>query len=81
MNGVKYTRNSNEVNDVVPGMSFTINTTGTTVFNVKIDTDKAVTALAEFAAKYNTLINALNPTEIAYNDDLREKYSEPLTEQ
>lgn len=80
MNGVKYTRDSNEVNDVVPGMSFTINTTGTTVFNVKIDTDKAVTALAEFASKYNTLINALNPTEIAYNDDLRKKYSEPLTD-
>lgn len=81
MNGVKYTRDSNEVNDVVPGMSFTINTTGTTVFNVKIDTDKAVTALAEFASKYNTLINALNPTEIAYDDDLREKYSEPLTDE
>lgn len=80
MNGVKYTRDTNEIKDVVPGMSFTINTTGTTVFNVKIDTDKAVTALAEFAAKYNTLINALNPTEIAYNDDLRDSYSEPLTD-
>lgn len=80
MNGVKYTRDSNEVSDVVPGMSFTINTTGTTVFNVKIDTDKAVTALAEFAAKYNTLVNALNPTEIAYNDDIRDSYSEPLTD-
>lgn len=80
MNGVKYTRESNEVNDVVPGMSFTINTTGTTVFNVQIDTDKAVTALAEFASKYNTLINALNPTEIAYNDELRDSYSEPLTD-
>ncbi len=81
MNGVKYTRENNEVNDVVPGMSFTINTTGTTVFNVKIDTDKAVTALAEFAAKYNKLINALNPTEISYKDELREKYSEPLTDE
>lgn len=80
MNGVKYTRDSNEVSDVVPGMSFTINTTGTTVFNVKIDTDKAVTALAEFASKYNTLINALNPTEIAYNDELRDNYGEPLTD-
>lgn len=81
MNGVKYTRENNEVNDVVPGMSFTINTTGTTVFNVKIDTDKAVTALAEFVAKYNKLINALNPTEISYKDELREKYSEPLTDE
>lgn len=81
MNGIKYTRENNEVNDVVPGMSFTINTTGTTVFNVKIDTDKAVTALAEFAAKYNKLINALNPTEISYKDELREKYSEPLTDE
>lgn len=81
MNGVKYTRDSNEINDVVPGMSFTINTSGTTVFNVKIDTDKAVTALAEFAAKYNKLINALNPTEISYKDELRDKYSEPLTDE
>ena len=80
MNGVKYTRDSNEISDVVPGMSFTINTTGTTVFNVKIDTDKAVTALAEFASKYNTLINALNPTEIAYNDELRDNYGKPLTD-
>lgn len=80
MNGVKYTRDSNEVSDVVPGMSFTINATGTTVFSVKIDTDKAVSALAEFASKYNTLINALNPTEIAYNDDIRDNYSEPLTD-
>lgn len=80
MNGVKYTRDSNNVSDVVPGMSFTINATGTTVFNVKIDTDKAVSALAEFASKYNTLINALNPTEIAYNDDIRDKYSEPLND-
>lgn len=80
MNGVKYTRDTNEIKDVVPGMSFTINTTGTTVFNVKIDTDKAVTALAEFASKYNTLINALNPTEIAYNDELRDNYGEPLTD-
>lgn len=81
MNGVKYTRDSNNVSDVVPGMSFTINSVGTTVFNVKIDTDKAVSALAEFASKYNTLINALNPTEIAYNDDIRDKYSEPLTDE
>ncbi|MCI6475667.1 MAG: flagellar filament capping protein FliD [Mucispirillum sp.] len=81
MNGVKYTRDSNDVSDVVPGMSFTINSTGTTVFNVKIDTDKAVSALAEFASKYNTLINALNPTEIAYNDDIRDSYSEPLTDE
>lgn len=81
MNGVKYTRDSNEVSDVVPGMSFTINSTGTTVFSVKIDTDKAVSALAEFASKYNTLINALNPTEIAYNDDIRDNYSEPLTDE
>lgn len=81
MNGVKYTRDTNEIKDVVPGMSFTINTTGTTVFNVKIDTDKAVTALAEFASKYNTLVNALNPTEIAYNDELRKNYSDPLTDE
>lgn len=80
LNGTKYTRDTNEVNDVVSGMTFNISSTGTTVFNVKTDTDKAVKAVAEFASKYNTLINALNPTEIAYNDDLRSNYSEPLTD-
>ena len=80
LNGTKYTRDTNEVSDVVPGMTFNISSTGTTVFNVKTDTDKAVKAVAEFASKYNTLINALNPTEIAYNDDLRSNYSEPLTD-
>ena len=80
LNGTKYTRDTNEVNDVVPGMTFNISSTGTTVFNVKTDTDKAVKAVAEFASKYNTLINALNPTEIPYNDDLRSNYSEPLTD-
>lgn len=80
LNGTKYTRDTNEVNDVVPGMTFNISSTGTTVFNVKTDTDKAVKAVAEFASKYNTLINALNPTTIAYNDELRSNYSEPLTD-
>ena len=80
LNGTKYTRDTNEISDVVPGMTFNISSTGTTVFNVKTDTDKAVKAVAEFASKYNTLINALNPTEIAYNDDLRSNYSEPLTD-
>lgn len=80
LNGTKYTRDTNEVSDVVPGMTFNISSTGTTVFNVKTDTDKAVKSVAEFASKYNTLINALNPTEIAYNDDLRSNYSEPLTD-
>ncbi len=81
MNGTKYTRDTNEVKDVVPGMTFNISSTGTTVFNVKTDTDKAIKAVSEFAAKYNTLINALNPPEISYNDDLRKNYSEPLTEE
>lgn len=81
VNGVKYQRQSNEVNDVIPGMTFSLKGEGSTIINVKTDTDRAVTALAEFASKYNTLINALNPTEIAYNDDLRSKYSEPLTDE
>ncbi len=81
MNGTKYTRDTNEVKDVVPGMTFNISGTGTTVFNVKIDTDKAVKAVADFASKYNKLINALNPPEISYKDELRTNYSEPLTDE
>ena len=81
LNGTKYTRDTNEIDDIVSGMTFNISSTGTTVFTVKTDTDKAVKAVAEFASKYNTLINALNPTEIPYNDDLRSNYSEPLTDE
>ena len=80
LNGTKYTRDTNEIKDVVPGMTFNISSTGTTVFNVKTDTDKAVKAVAEFASKYNTLINALNPTTISYKDELRKNYSDPLTD-
>ncbi len=81
LNGTKYTRDTNEVKDIIPDMTFTINSPGTTVFNVKVDTDKAVKAVSEFASKYNKLINALNPPEISYNDDLRKNFSEPLTDE
>ncbi len=81
VNGMKYTRESNEVKDIIPGMVFNMTDVGTTIFTVKVDTDRAVTALAEFTSKYNTLINALNPKEISYKDDLRKDYSEPLTDE
>lgn len=80
VNGIKYERQSNEASDIIPGMTFNLISEGTTVITVKTDTDKAVKALADFSAAYNKLINALNPAEIAYNDDLRDKYSEPLTD-
>lgn len=78
VNGVKYERESNQVNDAVAGMSLTITDVGTTVINVRIDTDRAVEAMAEFASKYNELINKLSPTEPSKQD--KEKYSNPLSD-
>ena len=80
LNGVKYERDTNQVKDIIPGLDFTINGIGGTIFTVQTDTERAVKAVAEWAGKYNELINALNPTEIAYNSSLREQYSEPLTD-
>lgn len=81
LNGVKYERNTNNVKDIVPGLDFTINGVGQTIFSVKTDSERAVKAVAEWAGKYNTLINALNPPEIAYNSQLRDQYGEPLTDE
>lgn len=78
INGVQYERDSNNVNDTIPGMQLTLTDVGTTTINVKIDTDKAVDAMAEFASKYNELINKLNPTEPS--KDEQEKYANPLSE-
>lgn len=79
INGVQYERDSNNVNDTIPGIQLTLMDVGTTVINVKIDTDKAVDAMAEFASQYNELINKLNPTEPSRED--REKYASALTDE
>lgn len=78
INGTKYTRGSNTVTDAVAGMTINISNTGTTVINVSIDTDKAIDAMAGFAAKYNELMNKLSPTEPSDSD--RDKYSNVLSE-
>ncbi len=78
VNGTQYTREDNEVSDIVPGMSFSIANTGTSVINVEVDTDIAVTAIAEMAMEYNKLIEMLTPT--APSDSDRDDYAEPLTD-
>lgn len=79
VNGTKYERNSNEINDVVQGMSFSLYGTGSTVIKVEVNTDAAVEAFAEFASKYNEFINKLTPVEISKDD--REKYADRLTDE
>ena len=79
INGTKYERLSNEVSDAVQGMSFSISGVGSTLIKVDINTDTAVDAFAEFASKYNELVNKFNPATITKQD--REKYSEPLSDE
>lgn len=79
VNGTKYERTTNEVNDVIQGMSLNLNGTGSTVIKVEVDTAPAIEAMAEFASKYNELVNKLSPLEVSKDD--RDKYSERLTDE
>lgn len=77
VNGTKYERMSNEVSDVIQGMTLNISGVGSTVIKVEIDPEPAVEAFADFASKYNEVMNKLSP--IAFSDDDRAKYAKRLT--
>ena len=78
LNNTKYTRESNVISDAVAGMAITLSDAGTTTINVTIDPTKAIDAIADFAAKYNTIVNKLSPTEPSKQD--KEKYADALTD-
>lgn len=79
VNGTKYERYSNEVNDVIQGMSLNLSGKGSTIIKVDINTDVAVEAFAEFASKYNELVNKMSPVAISKDD--REKYANRLSDE
>lgn len=78
VNGTKYERMSNEINDVIQGMTLNIAGIGSTVIKVEIDTEPAVQAFADFASKYNEVMNKLSP--ISFSDDDRARYGKRLAD-
>jgi flagellar hook-associated protein 2 len=78
VDGQTYQRSSNVVDDVLTGVTLTLTSPGSTTLEIGVDSDKAVTALANFIKGYNTLITKLKPDQISKED--RSDYMTPLTE-
>jgi flagellar hook-associated protein 2 len=57
INGIDFTRDTNSVSDVVPGLSLNLLAAGKTALSVDYDNDAVVTAVEEFIAEYNSLLD------------------------
>jgi len=80
VDGETYIRESNEVDDIINGVTLTLNSADpvATTINVNVDTEKAVDAFATFISHYNEVMEALKIPE--YNKKDKEKYMTYLTE-
>ena len=80
VDGHTYVRESNEVDDIINGVTLTLNSVDAapTTINVQIDTDKAVDAFATFVSHYNKLMEALVVPEFDKKD--KDKYMQYLTD-
>ncbi|MGE4317951.1 MAG: flagellar filament capping protein FliD [Deferribacterales bacterium] len=78
VNGDTYIRDTNEVDDVLAGVTITLNAASdeTTTIKVTTDTSKAVDALATFIMHYNELMEKLNVPD---KEDKEDDYTDYLT--
>ncbi|HQK92688.1 MAG TPA: flagellar filament capping protein FliD, partial [Armatimonadota bacterium] len=78
--GTTYTRVSNTVTNLVEGLTLTLLAASdkTLTINVEVDTDRGMNALADFVAKYNEIVDLLNPAKLT---DDQKKYLTPLTDE
>jgi flagellar hook-associated protein 2 len=64
LNGIPISRPSNQVNDIVPGLTFTIldkSETGKSVdLTLKTDNSRLSAAISDFATKYNAVVELVN---------------------
>lgn len=79
VNNIVYTRNSNTINDIVPGLTFELLgvSSNNSTITVSGDKEKAIDAIARFVVEYNKLIKQLNPARISTAD---RKYLEAITD-
>lgn len=79
VDGTTYVRDSNEVSDILTGVTLTLNgesETATTI-NIQVDTDKAIDAFATFVSHYNEVMEALAIPDYDKDD---KKYMTYLTD-
>ena len=62
LNGITVNRRSNVVNDVIPGVSFTINAKSTTPARITLSTSRSAlgSALSDFVNKYNSVADQVS---------------------
>ncbi|HYE77339.1 MAG TPA: flagellar filament capping protein FliD, partial [bacterium] len=79
VDGVTYTRPTNTITDVLPGVTLTLQAVSTDPVTIDIanDTDKALAGLRDFVVAYNKTMKLLNVKPL--DDDEREKLK-PLTD-
>lgn len=59
INGIQIEASSNELNNVIPGLSLTLHKTGDTTINVTKDLDKITEKVAAFVNAYNDVIDTI----------------------
>ncbi len=70
-NGIEIQRSSNEVKDLVYGLTINLEKTGESVVKIEQDKDKISDTIKDFVESYNELINNLNET-IKYDDKTKQ---------
>lgn len=69
VNGVTVTRNSNTFDDLITGITFTVNSTGNSNINVGQDVDNIVANVKSFVTAYNNLISMVRNNLAKPEDD------------
>jgi flagellar hook-associated protein 2 len=79
VDGINYVRSTNEISDIIAGVTLNIKNVSTenVTLNISTDPEKGIESIAKFVQHYNELVIKLNPPEI---DDEDKKYLTPLTE-
>jgi len=70
-NGVEITRSSNDIDDLLIGATFHLQSTGESAINIKQDTDSIKQAVSDFVSGYNSLVSKIQDLT-KYNEDTKE---------
>ena len=70
-NGIEITRSSNEVTDLISGLTLNLEKTGESKIKIEQNTEKVEELIKEFAKNYNELINNLKEAT-KYDDETRQ---------
>ncbi len=79
LNGIRYTSETNNLEDIIEGASITLYSEGITVVDVTVDTEPTIDAMASFVANYNDIMTYL--TADTGERKRLEQYKNPLSSQ